>query len=67
MGHPYLRSTVGGAHRREYHGGGTVTMFKLANDSASPAAVVEGKVARERRGELHSGQPKKGCVYGIKL
>lgn len=72
MGHPYLCSAVGGAHRREYHGGGTVTKFKLANDlascTASAAAAVKGKAAGNGGQEevnYTPASPKKGAYTGF--
>lgn len=52
MGHPYLRSAVGGAHRREYHGGGAVTKFKLANNLASPLWKERQRGIENRRGRI---------------
>lgn len=65
----YLRSSVGGAHGGEYHGGGTVTKPKLANHSASyiasAAAVVDDEERRREGINYTPASPKKGAYMGF--
>lgn len=64
----YLRSTVGGAHGGEYHGGGTVIKFKLANHSRFHRLRGEKKDDEETKREgmdYTPASPKKGAYMGF--